>query len=345
MTESGQAHRKNEHLALAESNFRRTPPTSSLEDVRLIHRPLPEIGISDVDLTVQNPDFNWQYPFYIEAMTGGSEKTGEINQQLALAARTTGIAMAVGSESIAIKEPAQAASFQIAREVNPDGFLMANIGAGHSAENAQKAIDLIHADALEVHINAAQETVMPEGDDAFYWKDNIKAIVEQVNVPVIVKEVGFGMDAQSINELSALGVQYVNIGGRSGTNFAQIEDRRNRETPDQYAFLYDWGQTTAESLLEAQRAQDGVTIFATGGIQSPLDILKAQVMGAQTVGVAGHFLHTLLTTDVDGLIAEITRWQKQLTELYALVGAKNVTDLAQVPYILSPELKNYNDQR
>lgn len=345
MTESGQAHRKNEHLALAESNFRRTPPTSSLNDIRIIHRPMPEISMAEVDLRMSNMDFNWQYPFYIEAMTGGSEKTGEINQQLAVAARETGLAMAVGSESIAIKEPAQATSFQIAREVNPDGFLMANIGAGHSAANALRAVDLIHADALEVHVNAAQETVMPEGDESFYWKDNIKEIVEYVKVPVIVKEVGFGMDAQSINELAEMGVQYVNIGGRSGTNFAQIEDRRNREAPEQYAFLYDWGQTTAESLLEAQNATDAINVFATGGIQSPLDILKAQIMGAQAVGIAGHFLHTLLTTDVDGLIDEITRWQKQLTELYALVGARKASDLVNVPYILSPELKNYNDQR
>ena len=196
-------------------------------------------------------DFNWQYPFYIEAMTGGSEKTGEINQQLAVAARETGLAMAVGSESIcAIKEPAQATSLQIAREVNPDGFLMANIGAGHSAANAQRAVDLIHADALEVHVNAAQETVMPEGDESFYWKDNIKEIVEYVKVPVIVKEVGFGMDAQSINELAEMGVQYVNIGGHSVAPISHRLKTAVIEKPqEQYAFLYDWGQTTAESLL------------------------------------------------------------------------------------------------
>ncbi|MBS0949152.1 type 2 isopentenyl-diphosphate Delta-isomerase [Weissella minor] len=343
--ESIHAQRKNEHLSLAELNFRKKNPVSSLEQMRVIHRPLPEIARTDVDLSVQNPEFSWQYPFYIEAMTGGSEKTGAINQQLARAAAETGIAMAVGSQSIAIKEPEQVQSFSAVRTEYPDGFLIANIGAGHNADHAQQAVDMLQANALEVHVNTVQETVMPEGDESFYWIENIKNIVSKVNVPVIVKEVGFGFDAQTLSELAQIGVQYVNIGGRSGTNFAEIEDRRDRENPYQYQYLYDWGQTTAESLLEAKITDKKPTIFATGGIQNPLDILKAQILGAQTVGIAGHFLHTLLTTDENGLINEIKQWQRQLVDLYALVGAHNSTELSQVPYVLNSELKNYYDQR
>lgn len=343
--ESAHAHRKDEHLALAESEFRRQTPISSLKQVRLIHQGLPEISVADVDLTVQDAALKMTTPFYIEAMTGGSIKTGRINEQLAQAAKETGLAMAVGSQSVALKDPAAIASFKTVRQINPDGFIMANIGAGHSVEHALQVIDMLNADALEVHINVTQEIVMPEGDRTFYWQDDLAAIIQQSPVPVIVKEVGFGMAKETIQQLKQLGAQYINLGGRSGTNFAVIEDRRNRELGTTHEYLYDWGQTTAESLLEAQFVPDAPTILATGGIQDPLDILKAQVMGAKAVGVAGHFLHTVLSDGTDGLITEITQWQDHLTKLMAMVGARTQNDLTNVATVLSPELANYKQQR
>lgn len=343
--ESAHAHRKDEHLALAEAEYRRQQPISSLEQVRLIHQSLPEIKISDVSTTIRDAKFNFATPFYIEAMTGGSTRTGRINEQLAEAAKETGVAMAVGSQSVALKDPQAIKTFTIARKVNPDGFIMANIGAGHTAQSAQQVVEMIGANALEVHVNVAQEVVMPEGDQNFLWLDNIIDIIQTVSVPVIIKEVGFGMDAATIKKLYDCGAKYVNLGGRSGTNFAVIENRRYREKDFNYDFLYDWGQTTAESLLEAQSLKQKPTIFATGGIQNPLDILKAQILGAKAVGIAGHFLHTTLQDGTAGLVNEITHWQQQLTELYALVGARSADDLVNVPYVLSTELQNYKNQR
>lgn len=343
--ESAHAHRKDEHLALAEAEYRRHQPVSSLEQVRLIHQSLPELKISDVSTAIRDENFNFTTPFYIEAMTGGSIRTGRINQQLAEAAKETGLAMAVGSQSVALKDKDAIESFTIARDTNPDGFIMANIGAGHSAQSAQQVVDMIGANALEVHVNVAQEVVMPEGDENFLWLDNIIEIIQTVSVPVLIKEVGFGMNAATIKKLYENGAEYVNIGGRSGTNFAVIENRRYRDKKFNYDFLYDWGQTTAESLLEAQSLQQKPIIFATGGIQNPLDVLKAQVLGAKAVGVAGHFLHTTLQDGTTGLINEITNWQQQLRKLYALVGARSANDLTKVPYVLSPELQNYKDQR
>lgn len=343
--ESAHAHRKDEHLALAEAEFRRNAPTSSLHDVRIIHRGLPETRVADVDLSVMDPYFNFTTPFYIEAMTGGSQKTGKVNAQLATAAKETGLAMAVGSQSVALKDPEAIATFKSVREINPDGFVMANIGAGHTAEHAQQVVDMIQANALEVHINVAQEVVMPEGDREYIWAEELQRIIETVSVPVIIKEVGFGMSQETIAQIRDLGAQYVNLGGRSGTNFAVIEDRRNREMTAAHGYLYDWGQTTAESLLEAQLVENAPTVFATGGIQDPLDVMKAQILGAKAVGVAGHFLHTVLNEGTDGLITEITRWQNHLAKLYAMVGATNQADLANVKTVLSPELKNYIDQR
>ncbi|MDY2519605.1 type 2 isopentenyl-diphosphate Delta-isomerase [Weissella cibaria] len=343
--ESAHAHRKDEHLSLAEAEFRRHAPVSSLHQVRIIHQGLPETKVANVDLTVDDPIFNFKTPFYIEAITGGSQKTGKINAQLATAAKETGLAMAVGSQSVALKDENAIDTFKVVREINPDGFVMANIGAGHTAAHAQEVVDMIGANALEVHINVAQEVVMPEGDREYIWQDELANIIQTVSVPVIIKEVGFGMAKETIGQLRDLGAQYINLGGRSGTNFAVIEDRRNRAMTAEHGYLYDWGQTTAESLLEAQLVADAPTILATGGIQDPLDVLKAQILGAKAVGVAGHFLHTVLNEGTEGVITEIQRWQNHLAKLYAMVGAERQADLQHVQTVLSPELKNYIDQR
>ena len=342
--ESAHAHRKDEHLAIAESQYRQRLANDAFQAMRLVHHGLPELAITDVSLKTHVLDTEWQHPFYIEAMTGGSNKTTAINQQLAEIAQATNLAMAVGSESIALKDPTSQKSFTIVRKSNPHGFIMANLGASHSVENAQRVVDLINANALEIHINSAQEVVMPEGDRDFHWLKNIEAIVNHLSVPVIVKEVGFGISKKTIQQLQNIGVKHINVGGRGGTNFATIEDRRNHAID--YAFLADWGQTTLESLIETQIANSQkIEVLATGGINSPLDILKAQVMGAKAVGIAGHFLHTLLTEKQAGLHQEILNWQYQLQQLFALVGAKDQHALTTVDYILSPTLLNYYQQR
>lgn len=340
-------HRKDEHLALAEAHYRHARPQSSLNGMRIIHRPLPESRLDQVDLTFKTPDFTWPYPFYIEAMTGGSPRTGKLNTQLAQVAKETQLAMAVGSQSIALKDASTRQYFTNVRKENPDGFIIANLGAGHGPKAAQMAIDMLAADALEIHVNVAQELVMAEGDRQFMWLENIQAILAAVSVPVIVKEVGFGMDQDSIQTLTDLGVHYINLGGRSGTNFAEIEARRNRDHPFPLDYMFDWGQTTAESLIEAKAVKPDAKrhIIATGGIQTPLDILKAQVMGAQAVGVAGHFLHTLMQDGPASLTAEIQSWQADLAKLYTLVGANTQADLPTVPYILNPQLLSYAQQR
>lgn len=343
--ESAHAHRKDEHLALAAAQQRHDQLYSSLNDIRLIPNALPESDLAKVNLTVADANFPFTTPFYIEAMTGGSQKTGQINEKLALAAKATGLAMAVGSQSIALKDSSVQSSFTIARQTNSNGFLIANIGAGHTAKEAQLAIDMIDANALEVHVNVAQELIMPEGDRSFIWAEELAEIIQTVSVPVIIKEVGFGLSQNNIQKLQELGAQYINLGGRSGTNFAKIEDRRNRNSTAEHAYLYDWGLTTAESLLEAQMVPNRPTIFATGGIQTPLDVLKAQILGARAVGVAGHFLNTVLTADTAGLISEIQQWQNHLAKLYTLVGAHTFEDLERVEYVLEPNLSNYLKQR
>ncbi|MFD1428717.1 type 2 isopentenyl-diphosphate Delta-isomerase [Lacticaseibacillus mingshuiensis] len=337
--QSERSHRKDEHVFLAEKTFQQTA-TAGFDQIRFCHDPLPETAVAEVEV---KPDlFGWRWPFFINAMTGGSAQTGQLNAKLGRIARATGLALASGSQTVALAEPALASTFTTLRESDPDGFLLANIGASHGVDAATAAVSMLQANALEVHLNAVQETVMPEGERDFHWAAQLAAIVAVSPVPVIAKEVGFGMTREGLAKLQALGVRYVDIGGRGGTNFAQVENLR-RPARD-FAYLQDFGQTTCESLLEAT-AVDGLTVLATGGVRSPLDILKALRLGASAVGIAGQVLHWLVQEGEDAAIAHLQAWQDQLALLMAMLGARDLTALRQVPIVLGPALTHYAEAR
>lgn len=343
--ESIQAHRKVEHLSLAEKQYALSHAEHPFDQVRLLPKALPETTVAAVDLSTTVGELTLAQPFFIEAMTGGSQQSTRINRQLARLAKRHHLAMATGSMSIIFKDPAAKASFTCLREENPTGLLFANLGAGANLAQAQAAVDLIKADALEIHLNAAQETVMPEGDRAFLWRDHLREIITHLSVPVIIKEVGFGMTSQSIQELAELGATIVNVAGRGGTNFAMIEDRRNHE--ESFADLYDFGLTTPESLLEARRVAttSRPTILASGGITSPLDVMKSLALGAKAAGVAGYFLHCLLRQGETGLDQELSHWTRELKRLYALLGIQTTADADQIETVWDSNLTNFWRQR
>ena len=201
-------NRKDEHVSLAKAFHDKQK--NEFDFVRVIHNPLPQTAVADVDLSTQAAGFTLSSPFYINAMTGGSEKTKKINQDLAIVAREADLMIATGSVSAALKDPSLADTYTIVRQEYPHGKIIANIGAGTSVERAQEAIRLFHADALQIHLNAPQELVMPEGDRDFTnWKALIQEIQTAIDVPLIVKEVGFGMTRETINDLASLGVHTV----------------------------------------------------------------------------------------------------------------------------------------
>lgn len=338
------AQRKNEHLSLAEKYYQQVHQHHPFDQIRLIPNALPEMTTAEVQTNVKVAGLNLQWPFYFEAMTGGSQQALKVNQAFAEIARQTGLAMATGSLSTTFKLPQFNDSFQVVREANPNGIVFANLGANVSIEQAQQAIKLINADALEIHLNVAQELIMPEGDRDFHWQNHLKELIQGVDSPVIVKEVGFGMSKATIEQLQHLGAQIINVSGRGGTNFATIEDHRNHSA--HFKDLHEWGLTTPESLLEAQGSiNDGVTIVASGGVTSPLDVIKAGVLGAQAVGVAGFFLHQYYQHGKDGLLEVVQHWQTEITRILTLLGCHNFNDLRHVDYILSPELQSYVQQR
>lgn len=344
-------NRKDAHIALADAQYN-PRANSGFDSVRFMPNALPQLALDEVDSSVRvfakeassadgtsansailTTAFLWRSPLYINAMTGGSSNAQKINAQLARVAEKTGVAIASGSLSAALQNNALSATFSVIRSENPRGFVMANVSAGTSASDAMRAVEMLQANALQVHLNAAQELVMPEGDRDFRnWLKNIEQIVrscEAQHVPVVVKETGCGMTARDVLRLRNIGVCAVDVSGRGGTNFVTIENARRSRSG--YDYLADWGLTTVESLIDIQKCDalkaDPVEIFASGGVRTPLDVVRALALGASAVGVAGEFLHTLMHEDEDALLQQILDWQEQIRVIMALLGCKSVADL------------------
>lgn len=334
--------RKDDHIRLFRAFYRKT--SNDFDHVVFVHHALPEMGIQDVNLSTTIGPLQLPYPLYINAMTGGSEQTLHINKQLAIVARKTGLPIATGSMSIILTHPETEHTFRVIRQANPKGIIFANMGAGYGPNEAQRMIECVEADALQIHLNAPQELVMPEGDRDFSsWMHNIEKIVKTVTVPVIVKEVGFGMSRETIRRLASIGVTMIDVGGRGGTNFIQIENERRRN--QDFAYLQDWGQSTVISLLEALQENNKVEYMASGGIRSMLDAVKALALGAKAVGIAGRYLYTLLKHGIDALIHLIQTDLEELRHLYTLLGARNWYDLQKTDIIFKQEVVGWCDAR
>jgi isopentenyl-diphosphate delta-isomerase len=337
-------HRKDEHLSLAVKYWREGKNQTSgltFSDLRLVPNTLPELSVEKVDLSTEMLGRKFDFPFYIEAITGGTERTDKVNAQLAQIAKNQGLAMAVGSQSIALKFPELAAGFQNVRALNPNGFLFANLGAGHSLENAKRAVDMIQADALEIHVNTAQELPMDEGDRSFYWLENIHEIATKLEVPVIVKEVGFGISQKTFKQLSETAVSAINIGGSGGTNFAWIERKRGKNGFN----LDDFGFSTVESLLEAQFSGTEKTLIATGGIQSAYDMFKSLALGARMTSSAGFVLNTLMSSGAAAVEQLFEQWKADLAKLYVLTGSSATSELKNTEILFGQAAQNFINQR
>ncbi|WEV69236.1 phosphomevalonate kinase [Bifidobacterium sp. ESL0775] len=241
------SNRKDDHVRLALAEHA-DAQRNAFDDIAFIHHSLGSIDVADVDMGTQVCGAKWDVPFYINAMTGGSAKTAAINTSFARVAAATGLAMASGSQHAAIRDPKLEPTFTTIREHDPSGFVFANVGATVTAQQAVHAVEMIGANALQIHINAAQELVMPEGVRDFdSWPRRIAEIVKASPVPVMVKEVGFGMSARTVRQLAELGVRTVDVSGRGGTDFARIENARR--AGHEYAYMAGWGQSTPLCLL------------------------------------------------------------------------------------------------
>ena len=310
------------------------PADSGFSDITLIHNCLPELKLDEVSLETDCAGMRLPHPVIINAMTGGAAGLTAVNARLAEVASRTGAVMAVGSQFVALQQPEVAESFRIVRQVNPDGLIWANIGAYATVDQALQVVDMIRADALQVHLNAAQEISMPEGDADFCgWLGRIEQMVRQLSVPVIVKETGCGMGMEQIRMLSAVGVAAVDIGGAGGTNFLAIENFRTGQKLSQD--LLAWGIPTAVSALEAIEVLPPTTdLIVSGGVRTPLDAAKALAIGAAAVGIAAPLLRLTEQSDVAAAVLWLEQYLKTLKKLALLLGRQSVAELRSQPMVI-----------
>jgi isopentenyl-diphosphate Delta-isomerase len=336
------SERKWDHIRFALEN--RQNRSTVFDDIKFIHQCLPNINVSDVRLNYLIGELSLSSPIFINAMTGGGgEKTYQINKQLAIAAKHTGVAMAVGSQMSAIKDQQERYTYEIVRKENPNGIVIANLGSEATIENAKLAVDMIGANALQIHLNVIQELTMPEGDRDFFGSlKRITEIASGVDVPIIVKEVGFGMSKETVESLISAGAAVVDVGGSGGTNFAEIENKRRKQS---LPFFNNWGIPTPISILEAASVSNRIPIIGSGGFSSSLDIAKGLAIGASAIGLAGFFLQILVEDGLDALIEEINTLHSELTMIMTALGAKSISDLQNAPVIISGETYHWLTQR
>ncbi|MFX3673957.1 MAG: type 2 isopentenyl-diphosphate Delta-isomerase [Paenisporosarcina sp.] len=336
------AERKLDHIrhALTTGQSRKT----WLDDIRFVHQALPDGCWDKVSLQTHLGELTFSSPFFINAMTGGGgDRTLIINTQLARVAKEMDIPMAVGSQMAAIKNTSEIDSYSIVRKENPKGIIFANLGSEATVEQALKAVDMLEANALQIHLNVIQELTMPEGDRDFNGAlQRIDEIASKISVPVIVKETGFGLSREAIHKLKDLQLGGIDIGGFGGTNFAAIENERRKR---QLEYFNNWGIPTAASLIEAKMEAPNVNIIASGGIQNPLDIVKSLSLGASAVGLAGIILKTLIEDGEEATIMSIQEIIEDITMLMVALGSKTVSDLQFAPLILSGDLFHHITQR
>lgn len=328
--------RKDEHLKYFLSN--KPAGYNGFEDVVLQNNSLPDVDFGEISTEYVFLNKYIDSPLMINAMTGGTEYSGEINRKLARLAVKFNIPIAVGSQTIAFDNPEAADSFRRVREINRDGIVIANLSANLSIEDTYKAIDMIEADAVQLHLNVVQEMCMTEGDRSFRGTlDNIGQIAALSEVPVIVKETGFGMSYETAQKLYAAGVKYIDISGRGGTNFVSIESSRNIERD--CSLMENWGIPTALSLLECRKANSDLFVICSGGISKSEEIIKALCMDADMVALGGALLRVLIEKGYEAAECYMEELIKGIKVMMLLLGAKDVTELKDVQYLLKGELR------
>lgn len=329
--------RKQEHI---ENYLLSSYESSNLfEDVYLSHNALCDLNFEDVDTSTTFLGHKISFPFMINAVTGGNEIANGINEELSTIANKLEIPMAVGSQKIALDDESLADSFKIVRKVNPNGVVIGNLSAMSTPEEAKVAIEMINANALQIHLNMAQELVMAEGDKDFtgVWK-NIEEIVKQLHVPVIVKEVGTGINGKTAKRLYNIGVRTIDIAGVGGSNFIEIENLRNPELDANE--LYDWGVPTALSLLEVLGInKKDLYIISSGGVKTSTEIAKSIAMGAKMSAGSGEVINYLLRGGYDSALKYVSNLKEKLAIIMMLLECKNIEELGKVPYKLTGKLK------
>jgi len=330
-------------------NIQGRTASTYLEYVKLLHNALPEINYDQIDLSIEFLNRSFSAPLIIDSMTGGTDEAFVINKRLGLIAERYGLGMGLGSQRAGLKSDKLVESYSIARKVAPNAFLIANIGGaqlsdGLSNSDILKIIKMIDANALAIHLNPLQELIQPEGEPRFEGiLKKISNLVSEVEIPIIVKEVGSGISADVAIKLEKSGINSINVAGAGGTSWAGIEkiraDQHNEYLKSQLGELFwDWGIPTALSILLVSNSVK-IPVIASGGLRNGLEIAKCLILGANVCAMAFPFLKRASKSEEE--LEKFT--QLILSEIRAtmfLLGAKDVHSLKNTRYILIDKLAN-----
>ena len=331
-------YRKDSHLDLAKTDAALAHITHPLDSVILPHYALPQLHLDEIDIRTYFCGKLVQAPFYIGAMTGGTERADKINLALAKSAQESGIGFAIGSQRASL---AAGRDMKHIRQIAPDIPIIGNLGITQLArpdgmDMAKRAIESLDADAMAIHLNPLQEAAQLEGDRD--WRGTFEALqrfITDIDIAVIVKEVGAGIHPKLAKELHALGAVYIDIAALGGTNWTRIETLR-RADGDRALFapFLDWGIDLVSSLKGCRESLPDARLIASGGIRHGLDVAKTLYLGADMSCAAGPFLRAIEADDgslnEENLIQLIEIWKSQIQLACFLTNSQNLQELRKI---------------
>ena len=348
------ANRKLSHIQTTLHQDVQSHVRTGFDDVRLVHKALPEIDRDEIDLSTEIFGHKMSAPLIIESMTGGTPKAAKINRTLAKVAEKLGIGMGVGSQRAAIEDQSLAYTYRVARDVAPSIPLFANIGCPQlshedAIERARKAVDMINATGLFIHLNALQESVQYEGETNFGGMlDRISDVVRTIPVPVLIKETGAGISLETAKAAEAVGVRGINVSGLGGTSWAAVEYYRAKERHHAIqtglgTTFWDWGTPTVASIVEVANSTH-LRVFASGGVRNGLQIAKAIALGAHYGGLALPMLKSAASGE-KAAIRRLTVVIEELRNALFLTGSRNLEELRNVPLVITGDIYLWLTQR
>ena len=339
------SERKRSHLDVCEQGpVEYTGKTTLLEEVDLVHDALPELAVDEVDVGVDFLGKHLRAPLLVTGMTGGTDEASAINRDLACVAEEFGIAFGLGSQRAMRDHPELTYTFEV-RAHAPTTLVLANLGVVQAAATPTaeiaKLVATVGADALCLHLNPAQEMIQPGGDRDFRGGlETYARLVRDLPVPVVAKETGNGVSGEVARKLAAAGVRHVDVSGAGGTSWVGVETLRAEGAAKTLGeALWDWGIPTAASVALTARA--GMTVIATGGIKTGLDVARALALGATAAGIARPCLQALVNGGPAACEAFLDGVEHELRAVMLLTGARTPRDLHAVPRVITGELQQW----
>jgi len=342
------SRRKDEHLDLAATGDVAPSGNSALfDDVRLVHCAMPELAVKDVELSTTLFGKKLNAPLLVTGMTGGTERAAEVNRQLAAAAEAAGVAFGVGSQRAMAEHPELASTFKV-RDVAPSAVLLGNIGVQQAARLGVDAVlklrDAIGADAMALHLNPGQELAQPEGDRDFReGYATVTALVKALEGKLLVKETGCGLSPEVARRLVDCGVTHLDVSGLGGTSWIRVEQLRASGVLEEVGAQFaGWGVPTAAAVALVRKAVGpGVTVVASGGVRTGLDVAKALALGADVGGAALPLFRAQQSGGEAGVRRALSVLMEGLRTALVLTGSRTPAELRTKPRVVTRELKDW----